>query len=101
MTSLQLAALIGVALLAQIALAAMLAVRRYRKVLDERKTHAGADADATRPATQAAPSARNTQMPSPKIAMTAAKIAGAPTGCMSHTATSGQPPRSHSRAWSI
>ena len=55
MTSLQLAALIGVALIAQIALAAMLAVRRYRKVLDERKTHAGADADATRPATQAAP----------------------------------------------
>ena len=55
MTSLQLAALIGIALIAQIGLAAMLAVRRYRRALDERVTRG--DADANRRAAQDAPAA--------------------------------------------
>jgi hypothetical protein len=35
----------------------------------------------------------------PKAKKASAKSSGAPIGCMSQAATSGQPPFSHSRAW--
>ncbi len=44
------------------------------------------------------PSRRGTQIASPSSHMMEANSAGAPTGCMSHTPTSGQLPFSHSRA---
>lgn len=53
MTSLQLAASISLALIAQLALAVGLAVRRYRRLLDERVAQGGDDAGATQIATQA------------------------------------------------
>jgi len=53
MTSLQLAAAISIALIAQLALAIGLAVRRYRRLLDERVVQGGDDAGATHAATQA------------------------------------------------
>ena len=48
-------------------------------------------------ATQKVPSRRMVAMLSPNTAMAPANIAGAPIGCMSQTATSGQSPRS--QAW--